>query len=332
MLIEKILQTSIDLFEPEEIYNPNIENVIINKLTQRYVGYCYQSIYVKSINKILKRSAIKYTTTRLDNGANINVEFEVTGHTVTKDEIIHGCVVIEIKPHGIKLKNDFATIGLMDHASKFAQVLKLGQIIPVIVDEARYTPGLDSVSVRGYPFYPKITPNVYFYIKSPIDGEEEKILSHLLVEVEKQEKILNDLKEKSPKPYEIFFKLLYPFSKQQNFAQGSAATKLKLESVELTPKLIHDTEKALIVLPVEQHPSIKKIFISKITEVQIDKLREELNLQYVVKSDGFQAYSKCLLRYYRYLLALNGFLETYPTKEKFEQNMEYWRLCMQALI
>ena len=58
MIIKKILESYIDISDPKEMFSNDKESMLINKLTEKFVGICYMSCYIIKINKIIRRSYI----------------------------------------------------------------------------------------------------------------------------------------------------------------------------------------------------------------------------------------------------------------------------------
>ena len=76
-----------DITDPNEILSTDRNKMLMEKLTSKFVGVCYNSCYILKINRIIRRSYI-YMKDTLDGDAHTNVMFEVDAIEYIKDEII----------------------------------------------------------------------------------------------------------------------------------------------------------------------------------------------------------------------------------------------------
>ena len=84
MFIKKILETYMDITDPNEILSTDRNKMLMEKLTSKFVGVCYNSCYILKINRIIRRSYI-YMKDTLDGDAHTNVMFEVDAIEYIKD-------------------------------------------------------------------------------------------------------------------------------------------------------------------------------------------------------------------------------------------------------
>lgn len=156
MLITKIIETTVDLLNPADIYNADIDAVIKRALETRYVGRCFKAMLITAVNRILKRSDITMVTNRLDGGAQVDVQIELEGHILFTGEVLHGCRVIEMRPGMIVAEHDIAKIHVRPGEATLDAVIKVGAILPINVQEARYMVNTRAITVIGNLF--KYTP------------------------------------------------------------------------------------------------------------------------------------------------------------------------------
>jgi DNA-directed RNA polymerase subunit E'/Rpb7 len=316
MIITKVLETSVDLFDSKDIYTSNIIDMLIKKLTDRYRNKCFQSMLITEIVKIIRHSDIKMVDNRLDGGAYINVQFEAKGIILVRGEILNGCKVIEILDTGIIIEHEFVG-GLIVPGSKqqIFNVIKKGQYIPVIINEVRYNPGQREISIYGSPFVPQMQTNTYYSISSGINDVDADKLNKMLEDLNTELKLHDNMtKERS---YEFFKSLLYPFKTQQKFEISKLGSKFSVVSSD--EKSLLDIDSGCMVSPLESQNTNNFIYHSK----QVPKETNGI----IVSAGLYTAVSDILNRRLMYLMSLRNFATYYNTKEKTQEMLVYWQVC-----
>jgi hypothetical protein len=210
MHIKKILETYLDITDPNDIFSNDRDKMLLNKLSDKFIGICYNSCLIIKVNKIIRRSYI-YMKDTLDGDAQTNIMFEVTAIQYIKDEIINGCKIIKKEPNGIiHAKSEYAGIQLNIPASM--SIFKEGDIIPVIVKMVRYNVNQSAISVLAMPFIPNITPIIYYKIIEKNDDiltkQETENIKSLFDQIKTEETKLNKLDTNDKKIYKFFVDLL----------------------------------------------------------------------------------------------------------------------------
>jgi hypothetical protein len=324
MLITKILETTIDLIDPLEIYQHDIEKLLIKKLDERYKNRCYQSVLVLGINKIIRRSSIKMVNNRLDGGAYIDTQFEVIGVILIEGEILHGCKIIEIHTNAITAENKYAGIKLQKEiGGNISSILKVGQIIPVTVQKVRYTPYQPTISMIASPYIPTVPKRtVYYNITNGLDLEQSEKIGFIMDQIEQEEKVHVEVVKQ--KQYEFFKQLMYPFKVNQKYEHHKQTEAMGLQPVPLELKKIMMLKSGVVIYPVEDNKSNKRFFWSKNSH--------NSDSDFIVNSELFPVIASFANQYLLYLQALRGFVETYDTPESMTPLITYWRLCRNAKL
>lgn len=321
MKITKVLNTSIDLLNPDDIYTPDIDTLLIKKLEERYLNKCYQSVLIIKISKIIRHSSIHMVDNRLDGGAYVDVEFEIEGVIFVQGEILNGCKIIEIHANAITAEHQYAGIKLQKDQSNqlIFKILNIGQKIPIIVQKVRYMPNQSTISMLASPYVPKITEDVYYKISTPLTPKETEELHYMLEQVSTEEELHKKISEQ--KSYEFFKNILYPYKVNQKFDQSKKVATLKLKPVGLEIKKLLEIDTGTLVYPQEDNRYNKRLFWSSsdISNIQIQGL--------LINSSAFAAMADILNKYLLYLQALRGFVEVYPTAEQAISMTAYWSLC-----
>jgi hypothetical protein len=317
MLIKKIQETSIDLMSPQEIYHHDMDSLLMQKLSARYTGRCFQSIYILSIVRIIRRSSIRMTITRLDGSASVDVQYEVEGLVLNPGDVLHGCKIIEIHNNAITAEHKYVGIKLQKNVTnKISQILQVGQTIPVIVQKVRYIPNQKNISMIATPYAPTINEDPIYRIKSALKPEEVEKLGMFTDQIDEELKLHGGIKNE--KAYMFFQDLMYPYKNNIKYERTHIAEQMGMKPVALDLKSLIGITGGIVSMPSEDHLSNKRIFYSKTTKVP-----EELQS---VDIDMYPVAANYLNRYLSYLQTLRGFVETY-TGDSIKQMLAYWRLC-----
>lgn len=181
MKIKKVLQTSFDLTDPNEIYTTDIESVLSAKILKRYLYRCYQSMLITGLSRIIRYSDIHMNDTRLDGAAYIDVQFEADGIILMPGEVVPACKIVSITNNGVIIENEhLGGILQSDPKKQLVKILKKDQVIPVIIQAARYNPYQNQITVKAIPYYPIKSNIAWFSINdepmTPIDTEKISLL------------------------------------------------------------------------------------------------------------------------------------------------------------
>ena len=306
MIVTKILETTIDLFDSKDIYNSDVESMLLKKLENRYKNKCFKSILILEISKIIRYSDIKLVDNRLDGAAFINVQFEVRGVILVKGEVLTDCKVTEIITTGIIIEHKYAA-GLIIPGQKnqIYNIIKKGQIIPIIISDVRYNIGQSEISIRGIPFIPQYIKNVYYQIEYGLYEDEYNKLKQLIDEYNNELKLHENIKNKS---YEFFKELLYPYK---------AYNKIKAEVIDIDFNKLSSINNGIITYLREEEKSDSFIY-------KIDKVNDT---QEIINSSLYPALVDIINRRIMYLQNLRVLATTYNTKEKIQENIKYWQVC-----
>lgn len=312
MIEDKIIETSIDLLEPVEIYAADLPKLLLEKLNARYKGICYSSMLITDIVEIIRYSDRYLVDNRLDGACYVNVQFRVSGIILNKGEILHGCKVVKITNTNTIINHKYA-IGMMiaDPKRRMIGLVQENQIIPVIIQNVRYNIGKPQISIICMPYIPVIKILTFYNIQNNLSPEDtdkvDKLLTNITKELELHEKI------KTNKSYTFFKDITYPYKTQQKFKLtplGSAFTPL-----QLTLQNILSIKEGCITLPEVSD------------DVYHSKNKSTSDKVHTIDSTYYAAISEMLLEKMSYLTMLRGFTEQYDTPAKVENMLAYWKMC-----
>jgi len=304
MFIKTILETYIDITDPNDIFSNNLDKMLFDKLTSKFVGVCYNSCLIIKVNKIIRRSYM-YMKDTLDGDAHTNIMFEVDAIQYIKDEIINGCKIIKKESNGIvHAKSEYAGIQLNIPATM--SIFKEDDIIPVIIKMVRYNVNQSAISVLAVPFIPTVSPVVYYKLNDILTKQENENIKTLIEQVKNEENKIDKLNTNEKKIYNFFVDLLS--NKQTAMKSGkkfNISDVLNIKTgIVWKPNIGFDT-------PDIYHSA------AEIKEEPQDG---------VINESQFISFSTMLIRYLSNLQTLQEFLKYYPKFTDIQNNKNIWRL------
>ncbi len=322
MIITKVLETTVDLFTPEEIYAVDITKLLLTKLSERYVGKCFSSILINEVKEIVRYSDRILVDDRLDGSAYVDVQFIVEGMILTKGEVLQGCKVVNTASFGVIIQHP-QVIGLMtqDPEKKAINVVKKDQTVPVIVDDVRYNIGKSQITITCKPYTPQPFPDVYYNITEILSLEDTEKLDALLGELETEEKKHAALKGgASAKSYEFFSNLLYPYK---------TIRKPELSNIgaNFTP-VVRELKEILKI----RDGCITNVDLNTKDFIVHSNKKMDLKDLNIINSPLYPAISSIIYARIQFLKTLREFAEYYDTPEKNQQMMVYWKVCMSLKV
>lgn len=316
MIITKILETSVDLFEPDDIYALDVKKLLLQKLNERYSNKCFSSILITKVIDIIRYSDRIMVDNRLDGGAYVNVQFKVEGIILTKGEVLQGCKIVNIASFGVIVNHSHA-VGIMtqDPQKKAISLIKKDQIIPIIVDDVRYNIGKSQITITCKPYTPQPFPEVLYNITEILSPEDTEKIDTILAELGEEEKRHETVK--SEKSYEFFKNLIYPYKTVRKFNLSPIGSTFK--SVSLVLKDILEIRDGCI--------TSSDITTNDFLVHSKKTYNNSINLQ-VINSPLYPALSSIIQQRITYLRMLRGFAEQYDTTAKNQEMLAYWKVCM----
>jgi hypothetical protein len=310
MIINKIIETRLNIDDINSIYCNNYNKMLMEELEKKYVNRCFRSIYVLKILRIIRHSTLNCKNKELDGGIYIDVLCEVSGLIYEKNEVIHNCEIIQINDNNIihaKAKN----VSLQIKNNKRLNIFKEGQFIPVIVMMKRYNLFINEISVSAIPLQP-IEKKILFYEIDNKTDLDDLCISELNEVKQLEENILN-FKKENKKIYEFFVDLLYPFKniiKYNKFIYTKEINNENLKNLEnviiFRPEVLLDDNKIYICNKEDIH------------KIEIDGVQ--------VKLSNNDSKANIIIEYKKNLLQLLSFFENYNTLAKIKEHKIIWQM------
>jgi hypothetical protein len=300
MRTKKILESSINIDDPSDIFSNDQNAMIIQKLSDKYVNRCFSSCLVVNINKIIRRSYI-YMKETLDGGAYMNVLFEADVIIYQKNEIISGCQIMKKETNGIiHLKSEYAGIQLNIRSNM--SIYKEKDIVPVIVKMVRYNPNQNAISVSAFPFIP-LEPNVVYYnIVGELTDLQKAELDVIAAQIKEKLTSFEKMTTSDKKIYKFFIELLN--NDKHNIK--SSALKIKLQDL---PKVTS----GVIVYPAYPYD------VNTVNHIKAGHKDAVDESPYII-------FATMLNQYLSRLQTMSNFLREYPTFTEVQKHKDIWRM------
>ena len=353
-----------DISDPKDMFSPNRDEMLISKLTDKFVGVCYMSCYVIKINKIIRRSYI-YMKDTLEGDSHTNIMFEVDAIVYQKNEIINGCHIIKKEPNGIiHGKSTYAGIQLSIQPNM--SIFKEGDIVPVIVKRVRYNVNQTSMSVLAVPFIPIQYQPIYYSTNGSLSKIQTAELKSLLDQIKIEQSKLKNLNANDKKITSFFIDLLSP-SKSLDPTKVSDNQKLSIaKSKKIDILDILELDHGILFRPDIKFDDSSIYYISSDTNIksaqnsksilqnklvsdfsqlndtdikkqvdtdikkQVDtdiKKQSELSASTnIVDESVYNTYYILLTQYINNIQSLQNFLIQYSTVDAIQKNKEIWKM------
>ena len=339
MIIKKILETYIDITNPKDMFSSNRDEMIMSKLSDKFVGVCYMSCYVIKINKIIRRSFI-YMKDTLDGDSHTNIMFEVDAIVYQTNEIITGCNIIKKEPNGIiHGKSTYAGIQLSIQPNM--SIFKEGDIVPVIVKRVRYNVNQTSMSVLAVPFIPIQYEPVYYITNGALSKNQINELKSLLEQIKLEQENLKKLNANDKKIISFFIDLISPLKSSDPLLKKSKKIDI-LNILDLTQGILfrpdikyNDSSLYYInINDVDKSTDYKAQLVSDLSK--LNELNTELSNKKnittnnisnnIIDESMYNVYYTLLMQYITNLQSLQNFLTQYPTIDTIQKNKEIWKM------
>ncbi len=280
MKIVKAIHNTIDLKSVRDLYSPNYDQMILQKLKDKFVGVCFKSMYITEIKDIIYRTNFILKRKDLSGGATCDVIFNAAGIVYEKGEVIHNCEIIKIEEDGSMIaKNDIASIKIDNNTG--ASIYKVGNKAPFLVEAVGYNPYSTEITIYALPLQP-ITMPIKIY---QLDKKKQFVISNtneVVAEISAIEAEIVSIKKAKSKMCDIFKKLLYPYKEMQKFDKKNKTC--DVTNIDELYKAINDNKMLYVpVLEIDDN----RVFITEdrpaigiICELSADEIVINLLLQY----------------------------------------------------
>jgi hypothetical protein len=345
MLIKKILQTFVDIVDPNDIYSSKRDEMLLDKLRAKFVGKCYNSCCVMTVNKIIRRSYLHMKDT-LNGDAQLSVMFEVDAIVYMMHEIINGCEIIKKEPNGIiHAKSNHAGIQLNIHQNM--SIFKEGDVLPVIVKKVRYNINQTDISILAMPFIPMDYDVIYYKITGLPSETELTSINNLIKQIKDEEGKISKLNTNDKKIYKFFVDLL---NNQKKIPEPKKAKKINISDLNTAKNISNGTLFKLenrcddpfvyFIEDDEEESLLSSIASTSVASSPGNNLSEKtpgnnlsektpgnnLSEKTIINESPFNAISQFLIQYLCNLQTLQDFIRAYPSFASVQTNKSIWKM------
>ena len=321
MIIKKIIETFLDISDPKEIFAPNRDDIILEKLRAKFVGICFMSCLIMSVNRIIRRSYV-YMKDTLDGDALTNIQFEVDAIIYFDGEIINGVTIVKKEPNGIiHAKSKYAGIQLSIQPNM--TIFKEGDIVPVIVKRVRYNVNQNAASILAVPFMPSVYTPIYYNILGELSKIQIDELRYLITQIEIEETKIKNLNAADKKIFQFFIDLLNPISAKKSDNKDSKNIKL------INTKNILDIKNGIIFNADNKFDETSISYMAKssdmVSELSQINSGTKQTMEIVDESIYIAIYSLLCQRLMN-IQSLQSFLQFYPDFVSVQKNKDIWKM------
>lgn len=304
MIFTTQLELNITIKDINAIYSTEYEQMLIDHAKLMYERKCRDGQYIKSINKLVKRSLPNLIRRDLAAKVRVYIAVEATAIRYDQYDFIAGMTIQKIIPAGkignfdlIECRNDHV-VALMRIAQGVDQ-FKVGDVIPIRVGASMYKIGNEHILVNGVPFLPYVPEQVQF-VMGKMTAETKLYFNTMikpLLERELTRKAAMDQTQ-----WSTFAKLLYPYKKT-----AKVAGLIELMNID---KIQNGT------FGVDHH--------SDLTELKISSVVSDAAITVTETANG--TLTRLAFQFVKWIGIINDLVEQYPTTEAYERVGHVWDL------
>lgn len=307
MIFSTQLELNITIKDINAIYSTEYEQMLLDHAKVMYERTCRDGQYVKSINRLIKRSLPNLIKRDLNAKVRVYVIVEATVIRYDQYDFITGMKVNKVIPAGkignfdmIECRNDHV-VALMK-LKKGIDQFKIGDTIPIRVGQSMYKIGNGHILVNGYPFLPYVPDQLYYSIDDLSIRDKEHFNKMILPLLETQLKRKEELNKTR---WDSFSKLLHPYKNESKTSKSSSVELLDIDSYKKG------------FFSIDYHSNLTNLCISiaepKASEsITIIGESKKMALTYI----GFQ--------FVKWLETINDLTETYDSDDNYNQIKHVW--------
>ena len=313
MIYTRTFQRNITLTNVQEIYQTDMNELLVRKLQSDLENKCYKSCYIISINKIINRSDINFNNKDLNASANVIVRFEASILEYNKYDVLTNVKITAITDSKIicQSKNSSIFIQYEDRLKTY----KDGQIIPVKIGVCKYYLGENRISINAFPFVPlkeEYNDEIYYNIKKLTENEITELnsmdITKMIIQIEEE---MTNIKSEKNNRWNYFDELLYPF-------KSTKKTNKNIKEIGLLDFDKLNDEINIITLLPQQFISNKKLLLIDMDNKNNKKRFGDEN--YPVEENTLNIYIILLTRYYKHIKTVNEMSLLYKDDEIFNNH------------
>jgi hypothetical protein len=232
MIFTTQLELNITIKDINAIYATNYEQMLIDHAKQMYERKCRDGQYIKSIDRLVKRSLPNLIRRDLDAKVRVYVVVEATAIRYDQYDFITGMAIQKVIPAGkignfdlLECRNDHV-VALM-RIQQGVDQFKVGDVIPIRAGASMYKIGNEHILVNGVPFLPYV-PDQIQYSMGALSADAKTYFNDMIKPLIDRELARKETLDQTR--WTAIAKLLYPYKKSMKV---SGMTKLmSIDSIQ----------------------------------------------------------------------------------------------------
>jgi hypothetical protein len=211
MRFKKTIEVSVDIEDTVSFYAD--PNNMINTLRASYNGRCYALCKIINVESIEAQGPCIYASLGQRYAGSVSVRFVASVITYNRDDILHGCKVIQIDSSGtIRCATKHATLLVKGNKSPLLAAVKPGHLISLRVGQSTYAQFNELIAINAAPLVAR--KPVYYEITGEPCGETPAIIAAQAV-IRKEMQKTDALRKANNKGWTQFNKLFYAYKEPQ---------------------------------------------------------------------------------------------------------------------
>jgi hypothetical protein len=327
VLIQKDIMCRLNISDVSKQFCPDYKKMRLDLLKEQFIGRCSHGIFIINILEIIQSSQIRTNSKTLDGGMHMDIIARVEGIMYEFGEIIPDAKIAKITDTLAIATSKYASININIGN---VNVLKVGDITPVIVKISQYNKYTDKIAIAAELFLP-VKPQLKLFIC--VDNySNDKDIEILLNKIKECKKEITELSPEASKIVSYFNELIYPYNNLKKWEK-------KLELINLEGnKISLKINKTNINDVVNEFKSNKigifvpdKLFLDD--SIYTTDISNDLNNLYNIDNDVIlitegsknDVYKILLSDYYKNLYTLLQFSKVYSDKESIIKSSHIWK-------
>lgn len=324
--IQKTIMCRLNLANVAVQFCPNYKQMRMDELTKQYVGYCSHGLFITKVIEILQSSQIRTNSKTLDGKMHVDLVALVEGVVYEPDEIIPDAVIAKVTDTIAVASSKYASININIGKNN---ILKVGDVTPVIVRMAQYNKFTDKIAVAANLFLPQ-PPKLYMFVCAG-EYKEDAEIKLLTGKISECKSRLSALTADAKKSVVYFDELLCPYIKQKKWDKivltGVTGEKadVKLASTTLDKVTKEFSSKDAVLFVPDTKFSDDVVYIAAKFDSAKDTWRVDNDVVLVAHNSADFIYKHLLMQHYKKLYTLLELADCYPDKATLVRSSHIWK-------
>lgn len=306
MIFTTQLELNITIKDVNAMYATDYDQMLLDHAKLMYQGKCRDGQFIKSIDKLVRRSLPNLIQRDLNAKVRVYVLVEAIAVRYDQYDFITGMKVTKIIPAGkigsfdtIECKNDHV-VALM-RVQKGFDAFKIGSTIPIRVGQSMYKIEDKHVLINGYPFLPYV-PEPTVYEIGKITPEIKSYYDKMILPLIQRELSRKSKCDKAR--WNKFAKIIHPFKSEDKSTGG-----INIQNID-------SFENNFIEINYKVPMEEMVVFAAK-------------QPQNVIKENTKIAITRIMFQFIKHIEVVNTLCEYYDTDEKENEIDQVWNLYIE---